>query len=257
MKRLLALTLAAAASCSSPSVSVTPYLAQNSLDGSVASSTDGASGSTSVEALGVDGEESVLGGRIDVRGDHSHLSLSYTSTDLSATGGILSDDIEIDGTTIDSDSVSVDTDLDIAATNAMWTYDWNIGETAFFGLGLGVTALDLSIALTGAEEITGLIVTATLDETLPVPLIAARAGGEIGPVWIEGSYALLSVSVDEAEVEMSDLDVSAGLKILGDTGSIVVGYRMIDFDAAYDVDSDSIDLDLAFGGPYAGVRLGF
>ena len=175
MKRILALSLAAAASCSSPSMSVTPYLAMNTLEGSIASSSGVASGSTSLATLGVDDEESVLGGRIDVRGDHSHFSLSYTSTDVSDDEGTLSDDIEIDGITIDSSTVNVATDLDLAATNAVWTYDWTIGNTAYFGLGLGVTALDFAISLTGDEELTGLTVTATISSSKRPASTAAAA----------------------------------------------------------------------------------
>ncbi len=257
MKRLVALPLAAAASCSTPSVSLTPYVAQYSLNGSIASSSGGASSSTSVASLGLDGDDSVFGGRLALKGDHSHLSVSYSATNLSATGGTLSDDIEIDGITINSDSLAVATDLDITNTSGLWTYDWNIGDTAYFGLGIGVTSLDFSIALNGEEEITGENVTATMDENLPIPLIAARVGGNIGPVRVEGTYAFLSVSVDDAEAVVSDLDLSAGLKILGDAGSIVAGYRLFAFDAQFEDASDSANLDLELGGPYAGVRIGF
>ena len=153
-----------------------------------------------------------------------------------------------------------DTEMEVGTTSVMWTHDWGLGDTAHFGLGLGVTSLGLAMDITGTVETSpGVFTTETgsMDETLPIPMIGVRLGGDIGPVRLEASYGFLDVDADEAEVSVTDLDVYAGLDILGDFGSLVVGYREFAFDAAFEDSSDSADLDLTLGGPYLGVRIGF
>ena len=54
-----------------------------------------------------------------------------------------------------------------------------------------------------------------------------------------------------------DLDVYAGVDFIGDTGTLVLGYRSFDVDAAYDDGDDSVALELGLGGPYFGLRLSF
>ena len=66
MKRILMALAAVTASCSAPSVSVMPFVASNSLDGSVASSGGGLSASTDLGSLGVGDAETGIGGRIDL-----------------------------------------------------------------------------------------------------------------------------------------------------------------------------------------------
>ena len=232
-----------------------PYMASNTLEGSISSSGSGVGLSTDLEALGIDDSEAVFGGRIDLQGTSSHWSISHSSTSSSATGGDLFDDLEIDGVTLD-ELVPVDTEMEVGATSILWTHDWGLGDTAHFGLGFGVTALQLGADFSG-EEPGGGAVTASMDETLPVPLIGVRLGGDVGPIRLEASYAFLNVDAEDAEVSVTDFDVYTGLDILGDLGSLVIGYREFSIDAEFDSDSDSANLDLTLGGPYAGVRFGF
>ncbi len=234
-----------------------PYMASNTLEGSISSSGSGAGVSTDLESLGIDDSEAVFGGRIDLQGDTSHWSISHSSTSSSATGGDLAANLEIDGITL-SGIVPVDTEMEVGATSVLWTHDWGLGDTAHFGLGFGVTALQLGADFSG-EELgnPGVPVTASMDETLPVPLIGVRLGGDVGPIRLEASYAFLNVDAEDAEVSVTDFDVYTGLDILGDFGSLVVGYREFSIDAEFESDSDSANLDLTLGGPYAGVRFGF
>ncbi len=143
--------------------------------------------------------------------------------------------------------------MDMTTTSVLWTYNWGLGDTAHFGLGLGVTALGIAMQVT--EEITG--ETGEMDETLPIPLIGLRLGGDIGPVRVEATYAFLEVDVDEGSVSVTDMDIYGGLDVLGDMGTLVIGYREFAFDASFADASDSADLDLQLGGPYVGFRFAF
>jgi hypothetical protein len=260
MKRFLVLLAATAASCSTPSISVIPYAAMNSLEGSVASSGGGLAAGTDLADIGLDESESVFGGRIDFAGSSSHWSIASSSSSFAGSGP-LDSSLDIGGFEFDV-SVDIDTEMEVGTTSVMWTYDWGLGDTAHFGLGLGITSLDLAMVVTGSVETfpgSGVFTTETgsMDETLPIPMIGVRLGGDIGPVRLEASYGFLDVSADDAEVSVTDFDVYVGLDILGDFGSLIIGYREFAFDAEFEDSSDSPDLDLTLGGPYAGIRIGF
>jgi hypothetical protein len=230
----------------------------NSLTGSVASSGSGLAVATDLESLGISDSETVVGGRIDFAGESSHWSIAHSSSAFDGVGQ-LDSTLDVGGFEFEA-SVPTDTSMEVGTTSVMWTHDWGLGETAHFGLGLGVTALGLAMDVTGeVDDGMGGTTTETgsMDETLPIPMIGVRLGGDIGPVRLEASYGFLDVDADEAEVSVTDLDVYAGLDIFGDFGSLIVGYREFSFSAAFEADSDSADLDLMLGGPYVGVRIGF
>ena len=258
MKRILVLLAATAASCSTPSLSVIPYAAMNSLEGSVASSGSGIAVATDLEGLGISDSETVVGGRIDFAGTSSHWSIAHSSSAFDGNGQ-LDGLLDVGGFEFEA-SAPTATNMEVGTTSVMWTHDWGFGDTAHFGLGLGVTSLSLAMDVTGeVDDGMGGTTTETgmMDETLPIPMLGARIGGDIGPVRIEASYGFLDVDSEDAEVSVTDLDVYAGLDLFGDFGSLVVGYREFAFSAAFEADSDSADLDLTLGGPYVGVRIGF
>ena len=256
MKKALAL-VALMASCSTPSLSVVPYTAMNSLEGSVASS-GGIAASTDLENLGIDDSESVFGGRIDFSGTNSHWSVA-SSTSAFDGSGLLDAEFDIGGFEFES-GVPTDMSMEVGTTSVMWTYDWGLGDTAHFGLGVGVTALALAVDVTGEVDdgMGGTITeTGSMDETIPIPMLGARIGGVVGPVRLEASYGFLDVAAEDAEVSVTDLDVYVGIDLFGDFGSLIAGYREFDFLTEFESDSDSANLDLNLGGPYVGVRIGF
>ncbi|MDP6384597.1 MAG: hypothetical protein QGI93_00225, partial [Planctomycetota bacterium] len=146
--------------------------------------------------------------------------------------------------------------MDLAVTSLLWTKNFGVGDTAHFGIGLGVTSLGLAVQITG-DIVGGGEATGQMDETLPIPLLGFRLGGDIGPVRIEATYAFLEVDVDEGSSSVTDMDIYGGLDVFGDVGTLVIGYREFAFDASFEDASDSADLDLQLGGPYAGVRFAF
>jgi hypothetical protein len=251
MKRILMSLAVVTTSCSAPSVSVMPFLASNSLDGSIASSGEVGDVSTDLGGLGVGDAERGFGGRLDFIGPGSQWSISHVGSNF-AGDGTMSAELKLGDATFEED-VEVATTLDLAVTSLLWTYNFGLGDTAHFGLGLGVTSLGITMQITDKD--TG--VAGQMDETLPIPLIGLRLGGDVGPVRVEGTYSFLKVDVDEGNVSVTDMDVYAGLDVLGDMGTLVLGYREFAFDANFKDASDSANLDLQLGGPYFGVRFSF
>ena len=251
MNRILMALAALTASCSAPSVSVMPFVASSSLDGSVASSGGGISASTDLGSLGVGDAEVGFGGRVDLVGPSSQWSITHGSSSFDGSG-LLDAALDLGGNTFETD-IDVATNMDMTTTSVLWTHNWGLGDTAHFGLGLGVTALGIAMQVT--EEISG--ETGKMDETLPIPLLGLRLGGDIGPVRVEATYAFLEVDVDEGSISVTDMDIYGGLDVLGDVGTLVIGYREFAFDANFEDASDSANLDLQLGGPYVGVRFAF
>ena len=251
MKRILIALAAMTASCSAPSVSVMPFVASNSLDGSVSTSGGESSASTDLGSLGVGDSETGIGGRFDFVGPNSQWSITHAASKF-AGNGTIGAELEVGDTTFGKD-VNVATTLDLAVTSLLWTRNWGLGDTAHFGLGLGVTSIDLAMQIT--EQVTKK--TDGMDETLPIPLLALRLGGDVGPVRVEATYALLEVDVDEGSVSVTDMDIYGGIDVLGDMGTLVLGYRDFALDTSFGDASDSADLDLQLGGPYLGVRFAF
>ena len=252
MKKVLAL-LVLMASCSAPSVTVVPAAIENSLTGSVAAATGGGiSGTNDFDALGLGDSEIAFSPKVDLNFLGSEISISQSSTSFSGIG-TLDAELEFggDGIAIGTD---VDTTMDVTSTSLLWTFNFVNTDTVHFGVGLGVSALDFELNLVDTGDPS---IATSSDEVLPVPLIGIRAGGDLGPCRIEASFATLEVDTDGGEISVTDVDVYLGFDIIGDTGSIVLGYRSFDLDASYDDGEDSIELELGLGGPYLGIRLSF
>jgi len=252
MKKALAL-LALTASCSAPSVTIVPAAIENSLTGSISGTTGGGvAGSNDLDSIGLGESEIVFTPKVDLNFMSSEISISTSSTSF-AGSGTLEAEIEFDGEAVGV-GTDVDTEMDVTATSVLWTFNFVNADTAHFGLGLGLSGLDFDLAI---QETGNPLNSTTSDEVLPVPLIGLRAGGDLGPVRLEASYATLQVDADGGEIAVNDLDIYAGLDVFGDSGSVVLGYRSFDVDASYDDGADSVALELGLGGPYLGVRLGF
>ena len=252
MKKALAL-LALMASCSAPSVTIVPAAIENSLTGSVSAATGGGvSGSNDLASMGLGESEIVFSPKIDLNFLSSEISISTSSTSF-AGSGVLDAEIEFGGEAVGV-GTNVDSEMDVTATSLLWTFNFVNTDTAHFGLGLGISGLDFEL---GIEETGNPANSTASDEVLPVPLVGIRAGGDLGPFRLEASFATLQVDADGGEIAVNDVDIYAGFDIIGDSGSVVVGYRSFDVDASYDDGDDSVALELGLGGPYVGVRLGF
>lgn len=247
------LSLALLASCSAPSVSVIPAMIDNSLEGSISGSSTGVvSEGNDLEGLGLGDSDMVFAPRVDLNFLSSQISITNSSSSFSGSG-TLDAEIDFGGDGIGV-GVDVDTEMDISATSLLWTFNFINSDTAHFGIGLGLSVFDFALEM---EEVGAPLNTTATDEMLPVPLIGIRAGGDLGKIRIAGSLSTLQVDADGGQISVTDLDVYAGFDIIGDTGSLIVGYRSFDLDASYDDGADSVALELGLGGPYFGLRLSF
>jgi len=261
MKRLLpAAPLLLATACSAPSLAVLPRGGTFEPDGEVALSGSaggvGVSSSNSVEALGLVEDEGVPGLRADLAWGGLCLTLSYQQ---SAHGGEGTLEAEISDDTISLPAgTMVDSEFDMGLGEALLTWDFLPGETFELGLGLGAALFDLDVSVT--DELSG----ETVDpeaETFLAPLVAVRAGARLGPFDVRALLGGIDFSLDDDDAALYDLDVFARLNLLGTPGAahaaLVVGYRLLDLEVDYDDDdSNDVEADLDFSGPYVGLSVG-
>ncbi len=246
------LLLSALASCVLPTIGIEPRLGPVNIDGDAGLSSTGVSANNSLSAMGIDDE----GGAVSVRGDFQwaspHLSVALQTSNHDGSGRLTAD-LTQGGTTIPA-GTAVNTDFDLGLNTAYLTFDLVPGDWEL-GLGLGLVALDLDLETT---DTLGLL-TVSSDESLPVPVLAVRAGGGLGPVDVEALLGFLTFAADGGEVTFVDLDVNGRLQLFGEgeraRGSVVLGLRHTQLDAEYDDGADEVALDLTLSGPYVGFRL--
>lgn len=251
---IASLTLLSLVACSTPRLDATARYGQYDLDGEVGLGSSGVTASNDFSDLGLDGDSSDAGAVVDFKWGSPHLTISTQSSAYSGDGTLASD-VSFDGDTIGAGS-SVSSDLDLGLTTAALTFDMVPGPVEL-GIGFGVTLLDLDMQF--VEAGTGTEV--TTDEQAPIPVLAARAGFEIGSFEISGLLSGLSVDVDDFEASMFDLDISGRWNFIGGDdhlgGSLVLGWRDVDLDLEYEDDADFVNLDFGYSGPYVGLLLRF
>ncbi|MFN9786663.1 MAG: hypothetical protein ACK57N_08825 [Planctomycetia bacterium] len=258
MRILLALPWLLAAACSTPSLDLTPRLAMLEPDGSFGfNDTTGQQVQQDLQDnLGLVEDSSSLGLRadLDVGSPHMTASVQSSSHDGSAT---LSGEIEYDGQVIDA-GADVATDFALTGYSFITTWDLIPGDSFELGLGLGANLLDIQMEVQSKDDPSQSV---GFDELAPVPVVAVRAGGDIGPVSLSALASGLSVSIGDLDATYFDLDLMAKWRLLGEkggfAGSLAAGWRHTKLDAELDDEADQVDLDLAFSGPWFGATIGF
>lgn len=254
MTRLL-LPLALLAACSAPTLDASLLYGLQELDGHIKTGTGGATVANSFDDLGLNDAEGALGASVDLKWGSPHLSISTQSTEFSGSG-ILSSQLEVDGDIISVGS-AVDSDIEVGVTSALLTFDLAPTDTVEFGLGVGIVALDLDLRF--REDITA--TTVSTDETLPIPVIAARLGIDIGSWEVGGVLSGLDIEVEGDSVKFFDLDVYGRYDFFGGAEraavSLMLGYRSTDLAIDYEDGADTVDAELEVSGPYFGVRFSF
>ncbi len=249
-KSPLALLALLAAACSAPSASVAPMLGALRLEGDFAASDSGTGIASSFDQLGVGEREAAPGARVQVGFLGANLSVSAFQTGFEGTG-TATGDITIGDQTI-SGGTEVNTELDLVIGRAMFT--WNLIPIGPVELGIGVGASLIDFDLTMRETLTG--DTLESNELLPIPLLALRLAWNWGPVKLRSELGGLKVKVDGDEAQVIDGDVEASVALF-DVGSLLVGYRMLDIEAEYEDEGDSVEADMQIDGFYFGVRFSF
>ena len=210
--------------------------------------------SESVADLGINDEEGTLGARADLKWGMPHLTLTTQSSSWSGDGTI---DADFGGISVPGASLAVSSELDLAVHRALLTFDLAPTDLLELGLGFGLTAVDIdaSVAERGnpANE-------ESLDELLPIPVLAARAAGRLAGFELEGLVSGLSAKVDGDQATFLELDLNAKYAFVGEHGSlhgaVVLGWRRIDFELEYTDGGLDYDVDLGFDGPYIGLQFG-
>ncbi len=250
---LLAPVLALAA-CGTPHLEAMARYGEYSLDGDLAISSMGINSSNSMDTLGLDDSEGSAGLLVDFKWGGPHLTISTQSTSYSGEGRLESE-LSFGGDTIDAGD-DVDSDFDLGLTTGVLTWDLAPGPLEL-GLGLGVTI----IALDASFEEIGMNNEVSTDESLPAPMLAARAGFELGPIEVNGLLTGFAFSSGDDEITFYDLDIFGRYKFFGGSdhlgGSFVFGWRQVDFDVEYEDGNSDVELDFSYSGPYIGLQLRF
>lgn len=254
MRASCLLPLALLASCGAPSLDATARYGLMGLDGDIRTDTSVGATTNGWDDLGLDDEEGAPGATLNLKWGMPHLSISTQSTGFSGTG-IIESEIDLDGEIIGV-GASVHSDVDLGVTSALLTWDLAPGDFEF-GLGLGIVALDLEMQF--VEDATA--TTATTDESLPIPVLAARVGLSAGSWEVAGTLAGLEVDVEGDSVSFFDLDAYGKYHFMGGEdrlgASFVFGYRETNLDIDYEDGADEVDAELGISGPYIGLRLSF
>ena len=248
----LALCASALAACA-PTLGLQARYGTFDVDGDVGIASGSVTSDNSVDAMGIEEDDSVPSVRGDFQWGTPHLTVTLQESTHDGDGR-LEAEISEGGVTIPAGS-RVSTDLDLGLHTAYLTFDLIPGDWEL-GVGVGVVAIDLDLATT--DELGN---TVTTDELLPVPVIAARVHGELGPVAVEALAGGMTYSEGDDEITFLDLDANGSLRILGSgdraTGWLTLGLRYADIDAEYADGGEEVTADLQLTGPYLGLRLAF
>ena len=253
---LLIATIALPCSCHAPSLDASAHYGRVGLGGGILADSTSGTAINSWSELGLGGSEGAPGATFDAEWGISHLSISTSQSHFHGSGSI-SSEIEIDGDTISVGS-DVESDLEFGVTSALLTWDLMPAEFDF-ELGLGVAVLGLDMEL--QEKLTSTEV--NTDETLPIPVLAARVGLTNGPWDAEATLTGLDVDVDGASVVFFNLDAQGRYHLIKGTdlaegadridAYLLLGYRATDLD----LEDDQTQISLDLTGPYIGLRMSF
>ncbi len=245
-----ALTLA----CSAPALELMPRMQEVSLEGEIGIASGAISGTNDIETAGVEKDSSVFGLRLDFDLGAPRLTLS-TQGSTHDGDGTLEFDITQNGVTITA-GTDVETEVDMALHQLALTWDLIPTDMFELGLGLGAAAVDLDATFreTGtANEI-------ATDEVAGLPVLAARAGLDLGRVEFSLLATGMQYDYDGDSARLLDFDLMGRLKLFGGdkrlAGFLMAGYRELSAEVEYDDDGDNIDADLTLSGPYFGLVLG-
>ena len=253
MRTALCLLLASLAACSAPQITGSPSYVQLTPKGDVGLSSSGSAVSdTSLSKLGIEDSEGTLAAKFDFKWGMPHLMISTQSSSWNGSGTLDADFGDITA------GQAVSSELDLALHRAYLTFDFAPTDYLELGVGVGAMVVDLQAKVAATS---GAFSPEEVDELLPLPVLAARAGGQLWKLDLEAVAAGVKLDLDGDEATFLDLDLNAKYALFGEHGSfhgaLVAGWRMTSIAVAYEDDTDNVDLDSTFSGPYLGLQLGF
>ncbi len=254
MKVLLGLALACSlAACNSvPTAALTARYGPMDLEGDLGVSSAAAVVTSTSEALGIEEDSSVLSPRFDLSWLAFDIWASYY--DMSLEGqGTAEGEFNLGGVVITAGEPT-DTAFDMMLGTGGVTVDLVPGETFDLGIGLGFGYVDFDASITSLT--TSLTVNST--ENFLMPLAAARAAIEVSSLELSVSAAGFSAEIEGDEATVVDGDAMLRWHFLDAgplQGGLVAGYRLTTIEALYESDGSTVDADLEFSGPYAGLTI--
>ncbi|HVS20026.1 MAG TPA: hypothetical protein VMT18_15585 [Planctomycetota bacterium] len=256
MRTLSCLGLAALlTACSTPRFDVTPRWGTFDIDGDLGIASGGVTAKADLNTAGLQQDDSVLGARVDFDWGPSHLMVSGQQSEHGGDG-TLDATLSSGGITIGA-TTPVASELDLGLYSAAYTFDFVPSDLIEVGLGVGVSYLDVKARFTDSTDPTQTI---DADESLPVPVLAARLGTRIWRIDASLQAQGIAVELDGDEILFVDLDLMAKLHLLGGAdhlgGHLTAGYRWVDLELEYENDDgEQVDGDATFSGPYIGLTL--
>ena len=243
---LVALSLLA---CVSPTLDVGVHYGEYSLDGGLGFGSGGISGTTPLRRIGL-GDDSPVGASATVGLGSTMLLFSATTPSFKGSG-TFDANIDIGGVTINQ-GADVTSELNIGMYQGLLLFEIIPGSTVDLAIGLGVNMLDLSGSFTEDGTQTKL----SLDQAIPIPVLATRAGVELGPVGLSALVTWMGVSYEGSDLDALDLDLRAQMDIFGPMIGYA-GYRNTSLDIFYQDGSDFGDFDVSISGFYIGTGVSF
>jgi hypothetical protein len=243
---LVALSLLA---CVSPTLDVGVHYGEYSLDGGLGFGSGGISGTTPLRRIGL-GDDSPVGASATVGLGSTMLLFSATTPSFKGSG-TFDANIDIGGVTINQ-GADVTSELNIGMYQGLLLFEIIPGSTVDLAIGLGVNMLDLSGSFTEDGTPTKL----SLDQAIPIPVLATRAGVELGPVGLSALVTWMGVSYEGSDLDALDLDLRAQMDIFGPMIGYA-GYRNTSLDIFYKDESDFGDFDVSISGFYIGTGVSF
>jgi len=240
--------------CAGASLAATPRIAQLESSGKLGVSSTGVSGTTDLDDLGLDEDESVPGVRLDAGLIFAHVIVSGLTTDLSGDG-TLSADLSQGGVVLPV-GTNVDSRLDFDTVSVYGTFDLVPGDTLEVGLGLGVTGMSFDGEITSTDV--GTPGSVSFDEDFALPVLAVNGAFLLGPFEFSALLAGMQMSYSGDDLSFFDADLAAAWRFIDSVVNVrlVLGYRHLSADAEFESSGDEVEADLSFAGPYLGLTVG-
>ena len=240
--------------CAGASLAATPRIAQLDTSGEIGVSSTSVSGTTDLDDLGLDGDDSVPGVRLDAGLVFVHVIVSGLTTDMSGDG-TLTADLSQGGVTLPV-GTNVDSRLGFDTLSAYGTFDFVPGDTIEVGLGLGVTGMSFDGKLTSTDV--GTPGSVSFDEDFALPVLAVTGAVNVGPFEFSALLAGMQATYSGDDLTYYEADLMAAWRFIDSVvnARLALGYRHLTADAEFESSGDEVEADVTFSGPYLGLTIG-
>jgi hypothetical protein len=241
-------------SCAGAGIDVMPRYGQLNSSGKIGASNSGTVSKTELSDLGLDGDDSVPGVRVDADLLVAHVVVSGLQMS-DAGNGQLTGDFSHGGNTIPA-GTAVHSSLDFDTLSLYGTFDFLPTDMFELGLGLGVTGMHVKGNVRSTQVV---LPEVDIDEDAVLPVLVAIGAVNVGPFGASALLAGTQINYSGDDVTYSDVDLNAYWQFIDTVvnARLSVGWRRIAADAEFKSGSDNVQVDAVFDGPYLGLSIGF